>query len=275
MSLDRRSETKAPSAHTLRALVRHRGAIGAAAAIATLALWLAHVAHWHWPYRIGGIAHELPLLGAAAGAGLVAALLLARVVPLFRGFGAWASGAVVALAAFLLMQSTDPFVAERSWRYAPERCDFAAAFPARPRIVAAEAPNDAQRAGERALLTESGTATSYSAECLGLGRAIEAGDRARLLADAEARLARDAARLRLKVERLERDGERAMILHGVSEEGRDAANEPLLRRAQARVMLGRSSVLVLWTWTVLRGGESAPPAVARFHESARPADAPR
>jgi hypothetical protein len=256
---------------------RHRRAIGIGAAAALLIFFIVHVAHWHWPHRLSGAVGELPLLGVAVGAGLVAALLLTRVVPLFRSLEAFASGALVALFAFLVVQAADPFVGARSWRYAPARCDLAVEFPRAPTVVSGEAVNDARQASpvERALLTDLGSSTSYSAECLALGRAIEPADRARLLADAEARLKRDAERLRIKIERLERDGEVAdasgLVLHGLSDEGRNAANEPLLRRARARVVLGGSSVLVVWSWSVLREGEAAPAGVERFHASVRPA----
>jgi hypothetical protein len=231
-----------------------------------------HVAHWHWPYRVDGALRELPLLGVALGAGAVAALLLARVAPLFRSLGAWPSAAVVALLAFLVVQGADPFASERSWRYAPEGCEFAIEFPRRPGIAAGEALNDArQRVDvERALLTDIGRATSYSAECVAFGRAIDAGDRARLLENAEARLKSAAERLRIKIERVAREGDRAATLSGLSDEGRDANNVALLRRAEARAVLGRSSLLVVWTWTVLREGEKPPPSVARFHGSVRP-----
>ena len=232
-----------------------------------------HVAHWHWPYRVAGALGELPLLGVALGAGAVAALLLARVVPLFRGLGAWPSAALVALFAFLIVQGADPFAGERSWRYAPEGCDFAVEFPRRPGIAAGEALNDGRQRVEveRALLTDIGRATSYSAECVAFGRAIDAANHQRLLADAQTRLNNAAAHLRVKVERVAREGEQAVTLSGLSDEGRDANNVALLRRAEARAVLGRSSLLVVWTWTVLREGEQPPPSVARFHGSVRPA----
>lgn len=254
-------------------VTRHRPAIGIGAAAALLIFFIVHVAHWHWPHRLSGTVGELPLLGVAVGAGLVAALLLTRVVPLFRGLGAFASGALVALFAFLVVQGADPFVGARSWRYAPARCDLAIEFPRAPTVVSGEVFNDVRRASpvERAFLTDLGSLTSYSAECLALGGAIAPPDRARLVADAEARLKRDAERLRIKIERLERDDERGLELHGLSDEGRNAANEPLLRRARARVVLGGSSMMVVWSWTVLLENETVPAAVARFHASVRPA----
>lgn len=181
------------------------------AAAATLALFLVHVAHWHWPYRLSGAAGELPLLGAAIGAGAIAGLSLARAVPFFRGLGAFASGALAALIAFLVVQGADPFAGARSWRYAPAGCDFAVEFPRAATIVSGEALNEARQARpvERALLTDLGSATSFSAECLPLGRAIAPADRARLLAEAEARLKRDAERLRIKIERIEREVRRS------------------------------------------------------------------
>lgn len=261
-----------PAAAHAPFIVRHRRAIGTVAVAAMAVFFLVHVAHWHWPHRLSGAVGELPLLGVAVGAGLIAALLLARVLPPFRRLGAFASGALVALVAFLLVQVADPFAGTRAWRYAPSGCDFAVEFPRAPTIVSGEGLSDARQPSPavRALLTDLGSLTSYSAECLALGRAIARPDRARLLADAEARLKRDAERLRIKIERLERDDERGLELHGLSDEGRNAANEPLLRRARARVVLGGSSVMVVWSWTVLLENEPVPAAVARFHASVRP-----
>jgi len=234
-----------------------------------LVFFAIHVAHWHWPYRIEGALDELPLLGVALGAGAAAALLLARVVPLFRSLGAASSGAAVALFAFLAVQGADLFAAERNWRYAPAWCDFAVEFPRRAGIVTGEALNDARMpsAVERALFTDIGRATSYSAECLDLGRAIEGAERTRLLDMAEARLKAAAARLRAKVERVSRDGDSAVVLSGLSDEGRNANNVVLLRRTEGRAVLGRSSLMVVWTWSVLREGEALPPSIARFHGS--------
>ena len=253
-------------------LVRHRRAIAIGAAAALVVFFAVHVAHWHWPYRIGGAAGELPLIGTALAVGLAAGLVLPRVAPLFRALGFAATASLVALVAFFLIQGADPFAGARSWRYAPERCDFAVEFPRPPRIVAGEAVNDMGQtsAVERALLVEIGQGMSLSAECLDLGRAIEPGDRARLLDGAAKRLEAAAARLRIKAERVARDGDGGVTLTGVSDEGRDANNVALLRRAEARALLGRSSLLVLWTWAVLREGEAPPPAAGRFLTTAGP-----
>jgi hypothetical protein len=255
-------------------LLRHRRAIGFTAAVATALFFVVHVAYWHWPYRVGGAARELPLLGVALGAGAAAALLLARGVPLFRSLGSWPSAAVIALLAFLIVRGADPFAGERSWRYAPEGCDFAAAFPRRPEIIAGEARLAGMRMKTvtRAVLTDVGAATTLSAECLDFERAIAEADKPAVLAATEEQLKAAAARLRLRIERVARAGD-TILLAGFSDEGRNAANEPLLRRAEARAMLGRSSLLVLWAWKIGREGESAPFG-GEFFAAARPARSP-
>ena len=212
----------------------------------------------------------MPLAGVALGAGLMVGLILPRVTKFFARFGAWPTAAFVALIVFLLVQSADPFVRERSWLYAPLRCDHVVEFPRRASMLAGDAVDDQNRRREveRARHVEVGQATTFTAECLDFGAEIGADDRARLVEAAEAQLKRAAATLRLKVERTTRsDG--TVSLAGYSDEGRNAANEPLLRRAEARAVLGRSSLLVLWVWSV--GGEGAqfPPSVARFFDSVR------
>lgn len=236
--------------------------------------FVVHVVHWHLPYRIEGAIDELPLLGVALGAGLAAGFLLPRLAGIFVRFGAWPIAAFVALIVFLQVQAADPFVRQRSWLYAPERCDHAVEFPRRASILAGDAVDDQNRRREveRARHVDVGQATTFTAECLDLGGEISADNRARLIEAAEAQLKRAAALLRLKVERTARnDG--TVTLAGFSDEGRNAANEPLLRRAEARAVLGRSSLLVLWAWSV--GGEGAqfPPSVALFFSSVRPASA--
>lgn len=258
--------SKPPRAHFL---VRHRRPLGIGAAAALAALFALHAAHWHLPHRIGGIADELPLLGAALGAGALAGLLLPRTGFAFAGFGAWPAGAVAALLAFIALRAADPFVAQRGWLYAPAGCDHAVEFPRRARIVAGEVQVGQHRHGavERAVHVAVGEATTLSAECIELGAEVRGADRARLLEIAEALLRRSAERLRLKVDRVARGDDR-VVLAGRSDEGRNAANEPLVKRGEARVVLGRASLLVLWAWTV--GGEGAqfPPDVARFFASA-------
>lgn len=235
--------------------------------------FVVHVVHWHLPYRIAGVVDELPLLGVALGAGLMAGSILPRVAGVFARFGAWPTAAFVALIVFLQVQAADPFVRQRSWLYAPERCDHVVEFPRRPSILSGEAVNDQKRSEvERARHIDLGQATTFSAECLDFGGEIGAGDRARLIEAAEAQLKRAAALLRLKVERTTR-GDGTVTLAGFSDEGRNAYNLPLVRRAEARAVLGRSSLLVLWAWSV--GGEGAqfPPNVAVFFDSVRPASA--
>ncbi|HEY7611241.1 MAG TPA: hypothetical protein VIF14_18590, partial [Alphaproteobacteria bacterium] len=230
--------------------------IGALAALALL--FGLHVYHWHAPYRLEGIVGELPLLASALVAGGIAGLALPRFWPRLAR-ARTATGALAALVAFVALQAADPFVARRDWRYAPEDCDFAVAFPRRPEIVAGEARLAGMRMKTvtRALLTDVGAATTLSAECLDFERAIADADKDAVLAAIEAQLKAAAARLRLKLERVAREGD-TVVLAGFSDEGRNAANEPLLRHAEARAMLGQKSLLVLWAWKIGRAGESMP-----------------
>jgi hypothetical protein len=220
---------------------------------------------------------DLPLLGVAAGAGVAAGLLQVRVRSL-REFGAWASGTVAGLAALFVVEAVDPFVPARDWRYAPAGCDLSVAFARRAEIVAGDvrlAAGTPARRVTRALLTDVGEATTYSAECVVIGRALGDAEKPAVLDAAEALLKSAAGRLRLKVERVARAGGETVVLVGSSDEGRTAANDVLMRRAEARAVLGDSSLLVLWAWRVGREGDTAPFGEA-FFASVRPArSAPR
>jgi hypothetical protein len=249
-----------------------RRAAVAIGAVAVLALLFGmQVYRWHAPYRLADAWRELPLLGAALVLGGMAAYALPRLVPRLAR-ARFASGAAAAVLAFAILQAVDPFVAERRWRYAPEGCDLAVAFPQRAEIVAGEI----RLAGRptqtvmRALLTDVGEATTFSAECAIIGRALADPEKAAVLDVAEALLKSAAARLRLKGERVARIGDDTVALSGTSDEGRTATNAVLLRRAEARAVLGRSSLLVLWAWKIGREGETAPFGDA-FFAGVRPA----
>jgi len=222
-----------------------------------LLLFALHVYRWHWPHDIAGAAREWPLLAAALGVGAVAGWALPRVLPRVAGAGA-APGALAAAVTFVALQTADPFVARRAWIYAPEPCDFAVAFARRPDIVAGEARLGAEaRPVRRAVLTDVGEAASWSAECVGFARPLADGEKAPMLDAAEAQLKAAAARLGLKIERVARAGN-TIALAGFSDEGRTAANEVLVRRAEARAVLGSSSLLVLWAWKLGRAGDATP-----------------
>jgi hypothetical protein len=227
-------------------------AVGALAAL-TLLFGL-HVYRWHVPYRLEGIAGELPLLACALVAGAVVGFALSQRWPRLARARA-STAALAALLAFLVLEMVDPFVDHRDWRYAPEGCDFSVAFPRRPEIVAGEARLAGMRMKTvtRALLTDVGAASTLSAECLDFERPIADADKPAALAATEAQLRAAARRLRLKIERVAHEGD-TVVLTGISYEGRNAANEPLLRFAEARATLGRASLLVLWAWKIGRKG---------------------
>jgi hypothetical protein len=84
-----------------------------------------------------------------------------------------------------------------------------------------------------------------------------------------AQLKAAAARLGLKIERVTRAGD-TIALAGFSDEGRTASNEVLLRRGEARAVLGASSLLVLWAWKLGRAGDASP-FTERFFGSVRAA----
>lgn len=253
-------------------VVRHRRLIVPGALAALAILFAIQVYRWHAPYRVAGAVGELPLLAVALAAGVGAGLALPRVWPRLAGAGA-GPGALAALFAFMIAQAADPFVARRSWRYAPAGCDFAVEFPRRPEIVAGEARLAGMRMKTvtRAVLTDVGEALTLSAECLDFERPLAGRDVPAVLDAAEAQLAAAAARLRLELERVTRGEGNAVHLSGFSDEGRTAANEKLIRRAEARAVLGRSSLLVLWAWRVGREGVSVSAAAAPFFASVRAA----
>lgn len=236
-------------------LVKHRRAV-AAGALATLALLFAfHAYHWHFPHRPGGALGEWPLLAGAAAVGALAAFALAALRPRFAG-ARLAAGALAAIAAFAILQLADPFAGRRTWRYAPAQCDFAVAFPHRPLIVAGETPagDGAARTVTRALDIDVGDAAALSAECVAFDRALSEAARRAALDAAEARLKAAAARLKLRDARLARAGADTVVLSGVNDDGRTGSNETIVRRAEARAILGPSSLLVLWAWTTARAG---------------------
>lgn len=239
--------------------------------MAALALFFGlHVYRWHAPYRLDGVWAELPLLAIALVAGVGAGFALPRLWSRLAR-ARLASAAVGALIAFLVLQAVDPFVAERNWRYAPAGCDFAVAFPRRADFVAGEARLTGVPAKPvmRAVLTDVGDATTFSAECVGFERPLGNADKMAVLDAAAVQLEAAAARLRIKVERAARADGNTILLSGFSDEGRTAANAVLLRRVEARAVLGDSSLLVLWAWKIGRAGESAPFGDA-FFASVRP-----
>lgn len=216
-----------------------------------------HCYRWHWPYRPAGVFDEWPLLAGALVLGAAGALVVPRLWRRLAGAAA-AIGAVAAVLGFLVLQAADPFVAQRTWRYAPPGCDFAVNFPRPAEIVSGEArlAGAPAQTVTRAMSADVGAATSLSAECLAFGRTLAEAERAATLDAAEAQLKAAAARLKLKVERVAREGPAAIVLSGTSDEGRTATNEILLRRAEARVVLGRSSLLIVWGWRIEREGEA-------------------
>lgn len=253
-------------------LVRHRRAV-TIGVLALLALFFAiHVHHWHAPYRLGGAAGEWPLLAAALTVGLVV-----RVALQFRGAGrdtdaAWPQAAIASLVAFLAVQAADPFAGGRDWRYAPEGCDFAVSFTRRPEIVTGQVRLGAlpERRIARAVHIDLGRAVTLSAECLPFAAKLSESDAPAMLDAAETLLRQSGARLRLKIETVTRPGARTVVLTGYSDEGRNAANEMLIRRAEGRAIVGASSLLVVWAWAVGRDGQP-PTDVGAFFAAIRPA----
>jgi len=245
--------------------LRHRARIAIGAGVALAVLFALHVYRWHWPSRVAGLTDELPLLATALLAGVAAGTALPRLLPRFAA-ARMAVGALAAVVAFLVLEAADPFTTQRSWRYAPAACDFAVAFPRRPDIVAGEArlAGMQTKTVTRAVLTDVGAASTLSAECLDFERAIAGADKAAVLDAAEAQLKAAAARLGLKHERITRTDGDTITLSGRSDEGRTADNAPLLRRAEARAVLGKTSLLVLWAWKIGREGETEPFADAFF-----------
>ncbi|MFO0988970.1 MAG: hypothetical protein U1F37_16685 [Alphaproteobacteria bacterium] len=77
------------------------------------------------------------------------------------------------------------------------------------------------------------------------------------------------------MQRVARVGGDTVAMAGYTDEGRTATNEAALvrRGAEARAVLGTSSLLVLWAWKIQREGETAPFGDA-FFASVRPAARP-
>jgi hypothetical protein len=231
--------------------------IAAGALVALIGFFAAHVHYWHFPYRIGGIVDELPLLAAALLAGAAVGLAAARLRPGWATARASIAG-IAALAAFVVLQAVDPFAASRSWRYAPAGCDFTVEFPRRAEIVEGEirVAGQARARVQRAVFTDVGRAQTLSAECVALAREIDPAARGALLDQVGEQLMKSAARLRLSAHLQPRSGNAPVTLNGRSDEGRNERNEPLLRVAEAQAMLGRSSLLVVWGWRIEREGDA-------------------
>jgi hypothetical protein len=269
MDRDARNERAKPL------LVRHRHAV-AAGALAILAMLFAlHAHHWHFPHRPLGAIGEWPLLAGALAAGALAAAAPAALAPRFAR-ARLAVGALAAIAAFVALRTADPFAGRRSWLYVPAGCDFAVEFPRRALIIGGEIGTGAAptRKMTRAVDIDVGDAAALSAECVAFDRALpEAAKRAALDA-AEAQLGAAAARVKLRVERLARPDGRTVALSGVSDEGRTESNEVIVKRGEARAILGPSSLLVLWSWTTARAGAPSRADPERFFASVRRAARP-
>ena len=253
-------------------LARHRRGVTSGALLLLAFLFALHAHHWHFPYRPLGAAGEWPLLAGAAGAGAIVSLALTALWPRLAG-ARLALGALAAVGAFVILQLADPFAGRRTWRYAPAACDFAVEFPRRPLIVAGEMPAGAgeTRTVTRALDVDVGDAAALSAECLGFGRALPEAARRAALDAAVARLKAAAARLKLRIERLAPAGADTVVLSGISDDARTENNETIVKRGQARAILGPTSLLVLWAWTTSREGSPSTADTAAFFASARPA----
>jgi hypothetical protein len=236
-------------------LVRHRHAV-AAGALAVLALLFAlHAHHWHFPHRPLGAAGEWPLLAGALAAGATLALVLTALRP-HLARARLAVGALAAIAAFVALRSADPFAGRRTWLYAPAACDFSVEFPRRPLIIVGELQlgGGQTKTVTRALEIDVGDAAAFSAECVAFDRALpEAAKRAALDA-AEAQLKAAATRVKLRIERVARTDGGAVALSGINDAGRTETNDVIVKRGEARAILGPSSILVLWAWTTARAG---------------------
>ena len=257
-------------------IVRHRRAVTWGALAFLALLFGIHAFRWHAPYRLGGAVGEWPLLAGAAAIGVAARMGLPALSPRFAGTAALPAAAIVGTIGYLVLQSADPFVVKRDWRYAPKGCDFALDFPGRPDFLVGEIESGAgARNVERAVHVDVGRGIALSAECMPFDRPeVAAGDPA--LADrAEALLRLLAQRLRLKVGTVARLGGDTVALSGVADEGRTADNEPLLRKGEARAVVGAKSLLVVWAWRITRdpAADSGPVAAALFasiRSAARP-----
>ena len=253
-------------------VVRHRRAV-AAGALAMLGLLFAlHVHHWHFPHRPLGALGEWPLLAGAAAFGAVAAFAAAAAWRRLAG-ARLAVGALAAVAAFVALRSADPFAGRRTWLYAPAPCDFAVEFPHRPTIIGGELRIGAAptKTATRALDVDVGDAAAFSAECLAFDSALPDAAKRAVLDAAEAQLKAAAARVKLRVERAARPDRDTVALSGLSDDARTENNEVIVKRGEARALLGRSSLLVLWAWTTARAGSPSKADTAAFLASVRPA----
>lgn len=257
-------------------VVRHRRPI-ALGALATLGLLFAlHLDHWHFPHRPLGALGEWPLLATAVVGGALAAFALGELRPRLAG-ARLAVGALAAVAAFAILQMADPFAGRRTWLYAPARCDFTVEFPHRPLIIAGDMRSGAAQTATvtRALDVDVGDAAAFSAECVAFDRALPDAAKRAALDAAEAQLKAAAARVKLRIERIARPDRDTVALSGLSDEARTETNEVIVKRGEARVILGRSSLLVLWAWTTARAGAAVMVDPAAFFASVRPAPPPR
>lgn len=248
-------ETGTFRAQTETFLVRHRRAV-AAGALAILALLFAlHAHHWHFPHRPFGAIGEWPLLAGALAAGAALAFALAALRPRLAG-ARLAIAALAAIAAFVALRSADPFAGKRSWLYAPAACDFSVAFPRRPLVIGGELQlgGGQTAAVTRALDVDVGDAAALSAECVALDRALPEAAKHAMLDAAEAQLKAAAARVKLRIERVARTDGATVALSGLNDEARTGDNETIVKRGEARAILGPSSILVLWAWTTARAG---------------------
>jgi hypothetical protein len=258
-----------PDTHAATFLLRHRRAIFAISALTLGLLFALHAYHWHFPHRALGALGEWPLLAGAAALGALASFALAAIAAPLAG-ARLAMGALAAVAAFVVLQLADPFAGRRTWRYAPAHCDFAVEFPRRPLIVGGEIRAGAAetKMATRALYVDVGDVAAFSAECVAFDRALPEPARRAALEAAEAQLKAAAARVKLRIERAARDGS-TVTLRGLNDEARTRENEAIVKRGEARAILGPSSLLVLWSWTTARAGEPVSADSASFFASVR------
>lgn len=253
-------------------LIRHRRAIAAGAGLTLVLLFALHAQHWHFPHRPLGALGEWPLLAGAVAGGALAMLALAAIWPALAG-ARLAVGALAAVVVFVALQSADPFAGRRTWHYAPAQCDFAVEFPRRPLIAAGETQIGAAptKTVTRALYVDVGDAAAFSAECVAFDEALPDGAKQAALDAAETRLKASAARVKLRIERVARAGRDTVALSGFSDDARTESNEAIVKRGEARAILGRSSLMVLWAWTTARAGAPSTADTAAFFASVRAA----
>ena len=234
-------------------LVRHRRAI-TVGALAVLALLFAlHAHHWHFPHRPLAAVGEWPLLAGAIVAGAALAFALTARWPHLAS-ARLAVGALAAIAGFVVLRSADPFAGRRSWLYAPASCDFTVEFPRRPLIIGGELRLGGGQTATvtRALDVDVGDAAAFSAECVTLDRAPSDAAKRAVLEAVEAQLKAAAARVKLRIERVARTDDATIALSGLNDDGRTETNDVIVKRGEARAILGPSSILVLWARTTAR-----------------------